>query len=174
MRFKVDDRVLVIGEIARYYKSRVGIITSAEQGAVSVLKEFTVRLADGRQGIFFDFQLQIPSAATARLELDTYATPQLEGVRGIGHDRLLRFITPHLDIHISVHESGSTRTILGQIISAAHANELALVSLLQLGQLRSTTTPTGAGEFRFDDVPGGHVTIEVFLPYARVLSSFTA
>jgi len=44
-RFRIGDRVQVVGDIARFYACPVGIIVQGESDTASVLNQYTVRLA---------------------------------------------------------------------------------------------------------------------------------
>jgi len=169
--FKVGDRVEIVGDIARYYKSKIGLITEAEQRSVSVIKEFAVKLADGARGTFFDFQLAIPPARIARNEFDSSSSPN-PGMRGVTSDRQLRFLTSDFDIHLSVTRANDHHLVMGQIDSREKRSQLVLVSLILAGEAHATTTTNLEGEFRLHDVPSGDITIEMFMPAERILSSF--
>jgi hypothetical protein len=73
-RFEYGDRVQVIGDIARFYKCVVGAVIADERDAVSEMNQYKVRLADGSESDFFDFQLQSPAVMTGRLIEDSGQT----------------------------------------------------------------------------------------------------
>ena len=46
-RFKIGDRVQVVGDVTRLYACVVGVIVPGASHTASVLNQYTVRLADG-------------------------------------------------------------------------------------------------------------------------------
>jgi hypothetical protein len=169
-RFKTGDRVEVVGDIARFLNSKIGLITSDSQRSISVLKEFAVTLADGTRGTFFDFQLRIPPCITARMAFDSITAGMATGMRGGGFNRQLRFVAQNFDLHISVAASGQNRNMLGQLIWGSKTSEGAVISLLVDDEVIGTTTTDKNGEFRLRDVPAGPVNLEVLVPSGRITS----
>ena len=66
-RFKLGDRVQLVGDIARFYACIVGVVVKGGTYPSAILNQYTVRLADGTVAAFFDFQLEIPPAGMAQI-----------------------------------------------------------------------------------------------------------
>src|SRR2546422_3142665 len=81
-RFKIGDRVQLSGDIARFYSCTVGVVTDGGDYPASVLNQYKVRLAEGAEGTFFDFQLETPPLITAHVIFESADTPQTKGHRG--------------------------------------------------------------------------------------------
>ena len=170
-RFRIGDRVQVVGDIARFYACPVGIIVQGESDTASVLNQHTVRLADGTAATFFDFQLQTPPAVTAHLIFDSSTAPKGAGARGTA-GRQLRLLARNVDIHLRISDSPK-KTIIGQITTGATAVQNALVTLLIGDQIRNTTSTDAVGEFTLSDVASGEVKIEIVIPSRKILASLT-
>jgi len=170
--FSIGDRVEVIGDIARYYRSTVGIVTAVEQSVTSLFNKFTLRLADGTIGRFLPFQIHIPPATTARLVFDNADSWQPAGVRGAAQARHLRFTAAQFDIHLKILASDASKAIVGQIFRAqSEWIEPALVTLLVEGKSQQTTATDAIGEFKLDGIPSGEIQLEIFVAAHRILAS---
>jgi len=173
--FNIGDRVEVIGDIARYYSSTVGIITGIERGVTSLFNKHTLRLADGTVGTFLPFQIQIPPATTARLVFDSSASWQPAGLRGATQPRHLRFTAQQFDIHLKVLESETGIAIVGQIFSEKPERiRPALLTLLVEGKPDRTASTDPIGEFKLDAIPPGEVELEIVVPAHRIFASLRA
>jgi hypothetical protein len=169
--FSIGDRVQVIGDIARYYSSTVGIITGIEQGVTSMFDKFTLRLADGAVGTFLAFQIHIPPATTARLVFDNSASWQPSGLRGAAQARHLRFTAQQFDIHIKILDSELGKGIVGQVFHGKSERiQPALVTLLVAGKPQQTATTDAIGEFKLNAVPSGEIGLEIFGATHRILA----
>jgi hypothetical protein len=170
-RFKIGDRVQLVGDIAAFYACIVGTIIQGGGYPSSVLNQYTVRLADGTVATFFDFQLQTPQAVTANIIFDSSVASRGRGTRGAGAVRQVRLLARNVDIHLRI--SGSARkTIVGEVTAGAPVRT-ALVTLLTGDQTVDTTFTDDSGEFTLGDVVPGEVTIEILLPLRRILASLT-
>ena len=165
----IGDRVELIRDIGHRFRSRIGIITAADQHAVPVLQEFVVRLADGGEAIFSGFQLTKPPARAARRLEDSDVSFHTPGMRGKVEDRHLLFADDNFDIHLKVATSPEHKNVLGQVTSRTTTWELALVTLLAQDRPHETATIDGFGEFVFRKVPAGNLNIEILIPSHRVV-----
>ena len=168
-RFRLGDRVQLVGDIARFYACIVGVVISDGAYPASVLNQYRVRLADGKEGTFFDFQLETPPANIARVIFDTLVTPKQSGIRGLTPGRHVHLAVRDVDIHLKI--TGSTKkTILGQVTAGKTTMKKALVTLLIQNHTIATTSTDESGEFTLQDVAPGDVVIEVFIPSRRILA----
>jgi hypothetical protein len=110
---------------------------------------------------------------TAHIIFDSSLSLLPSGVRGIGQDRHLLFVGPDLDIHLKIAPADRHKEIYGQVI--AHGQKEEPTNILLLGcEAPLETTPGPFGEFIFDEVPGGSLSLEIVLPSCRVTAAFDA
>jgi hypothetical protein len=171
---KIGDRVELISDIGHRFRSRIGIITAADQHTVPVLKEFVVRLADGGEAIFSGFQLKKPPARAARRLVGSDVFSHTSGMRGKVEDRHLLFVDDNFDIHLKVATSQEHKNVLGQVTSRTTVWELALVTLLAQDRPYETATTDSFGDFMFRKVPAGNLNIEILIPSHRIVVPFDA
>jgi hypothetical protein len=166
--FKAGDRVEIIDDIGHQYQSHVGIVMKTQQRAMAVVEEVDVHLADGTAQRFFDFQLRTPPAKPAPVIFDSTMAQEVVGTRGNTDCRHLQFEAEGLGLHIRV--TAKRRAIQGQVTSSQKFPEQPLVTLLVDDQPQQDTTADGIGEFAFDEVPLGNVTVEIFMPGRRIVA----
>ncbi len=170
----IGDRVELINDIGQRYHSRIGVITAADQHNVPVLKEFVVKLADGGEEFFSGFQLKKPAATLARRLRDSEVSPFMSGMRGGPGDRHMIFGADDFDLHLKVVPTATHKKVLGQLSSRTTVWDFALVTLLVDGNPRETATTDNFGEFILQEVPAGHVSIEVLVPSHCMVATFDA
>ena len=139
--FKPGDRVEVIDDIGNIYKSHVGIVTHAHRREMSVAQEVQVRLANGTEAGFFDFQLSMPPAT---------ATGD--------------------SIECNVIEHAGHLVVRGRITNSQSFQEPPLVTLLVGNKPQQVTSPDHLGCFDFTHPASGSFSIEVIAPGVRILS----
>jgi len=171
-RFSIEDRVQLVGDIARFYACTVGVVMAGGSYPASVFNQYTVRLADGTEGVFFDFQLETPPLVTARLLFDNVVDHKRAGARDLTPGRNVRFVGAGIDIHLKMTGSGK-RTVVGEVTSGSTAIRKAMVTLLVENQPIQTTATNDMSQFTLREVSPGGIGIEVFLPGRRVLASVT-
>ena len=169
----IGDRVEVMTDIANRYHSSIGIITDADQHAVSQLKEFAVRLADGTETTFSGFQLKVPPTITATRILDEPVSRSLRRMGGRA-DRHLLFTADEYEVHLKVVSCEKNRELLGQLSSGTTIWQHALVTLLVRDKPHKTMITDKFGEFIFQQVPHGNVDLEFVLPSRRVVATIDA
>jgi hypothetical protein len=92
-----------------------------------------------------------------------------------GTDRHLLFVDPAFDIHMKIAVCGSRKGIHGQVIHrVAGDSDIQVMLFTQKEQLQATTTTDDCGVFGFDQVPTGHVCIEILTRSHHVATSFDA
>jgi hypothetical protein len=171
-RFNIGDRVQLVGDISRFYPCTVGIVTDGGNYPASVLNQYKVRLADGAEGTFFDFQLETPPLITARVIFDSAVTEKPKGQRGPVPDRHVRLLGRDIDIHLKIMGT-PLKTVIGQVTAGANPVMNAQVTLLVQNEIAGTTITNDLGEFTLRGVPAGEVGIEIFLPSRRILVPLT-
>jgi hypothetical protein len=169
-RFKIGDRVQIVGDIARFYACVIGVIVEDGTYPSAVLNQYNVRLADGTVAAFFDFQLQTPAAVTAHVIFDSSVSPKSTGTRGTTAVRQVRLLARDVDIQLNV--SGSKKkTVVGRLSIGATAIRNGLVTLLSGDQVLGSTSSDDSGEFTAQHVPAGKVTMEFFIPSRRIIAT---
>ena len=171
-RFRIGDRVQLMGDIARFYTSVVGVIVTGDAYPASVLNQFTVRLADGTVATFFDFQLQSPPAVTAHVILDTSTAPKATGTRGAAPVRQMRLLARDVDIHLRISGT-TTKTIVGQVLAGPTPMRGALVTLILGNEVLQSTVTDESGEFTLRDATPQSVVLEVLIPGRRIQAALT-
>ncbi len=171
-RFKIGDRVQLVGDIARFYAFVVGVVVQGEADPASVLNQYAVRLADGTVAAFFDFQLQTPPATVAQIIFDSAVSPKGAGSRPSSAVRQVRLLARDIDILLQISGSG-TKTILGRVAAGAMTIPKAVVTLLAGDQATRTITSDNTGEFTLRDVVGNKVAMEILVPSRRIIVSLT-
>jgi len=171
-RFKLGDRVQLVGDIARYYACLVGAVVKEGTYPSAVLNQYTVRLADGTVAAFFDFQLETPPARAAQIIFDSAAPHKTSGTRGAAPGRNVRLLAQGIDIHLKI-SGGTKKTIAGQVIAGRSAMQNALVTVFLGDQTVCSTSTDDTGEFTLSDVPAGDIKIEVLIPSRRIVATIT-
>jgi hypothetical protein len=169
-RFKVGDRVQLVGDIARFYACIVGVIVKGGVYPAAVLNQYNVRLADGTVAAFFDFQLQTPPDATAHVIFDSSLASKSSGTRGASAVRQVRFLARDVDIHLKISGSGK-KTVVGQVSVGATAVRNGLVTLLAGDETVDSAVSDDSGEFTLRDVAAGKITMEIFIPSRRIIAT---
>jgi hypothetical protein len=171
-RFRIGDRVQLIGDIARFYICVVGVVIEDGTYPASVLNQYKVRLADGTVAVFFDFQLQTPPAFRAHVIFDSAVAKKNTGTRGAPTGRHVQLAARDIELHLKI--TGSVKkSIVGQVTAGTNPMRKALVSLLVDDQPVDSKTTDDAGEFELHDVQPGDATIEVLVPGRRIIATLT-
>jgi hypothetical protein len=167
-RFKIGDRVELVGDIAQFYTCIVGVIAKAVAHPGAILNQYTVLLADGIIASFFDFQLQTPPAVVAHVMFDSAISSKSVGIRGPSAVRQVRLFAR--DLHIQLRISGSaSKTIVGQVAGATRRLQQGLVVVLSGDEILDSTSSDASGKFTLYEVPAGKMRMEIFIPSRRII-----
>jgi hypothetical protein len=110
----------------------------------------------------------------ARIVFNSLDTPLTAGLRGSAEGQQILFSTDNIDIHLQIFREKPL--MLGQILERSNHEFIAgaRVGLLQEGELIDSTLSNSLGEFRFTELPRGHVQLYADLPSKlRVIARFT-
>ena len=110
---------------------------------------------------------------TAYVIFDSLLSSLPSGVRGMGHDRHLVFAGPDLDIHVKITEVNRRKEMYGQLIWHTPTDQSVMIRLIN-GETRRETEPGPLGEFSFDEISARSVSLEIVLPFQRVIAAFDA
>ncbi len=169
-RFRIGDRVEIVGEVSDRVPLRVGIITSVE--GTGFERTFAVTLPDGAESTFSAAQLKIPPAVSADLIFDTVVSPAGEGVRGAATGRHLRFVSRDIDIHLKLAPSQKNNNLIGQITENGAALKTSLVTLFLEGKPYARTATDAVGEFQVHQIRTGNALLELLVPSRRIVAPF--
>jgi hypothetical protein len=110
----------------------------------------------------------------ARIVFNSLDTPLTAGLRGSAEGQQILFSTDNIDIHLQIFREKPL--MLGQIMERSNHEFIAgaRVGILQEGELLDSTVSNSLGEFRFTELPRGHVQLYADLPSKlRVIARFT-
>jgi hypothetical protein len=119
-------------------------------------------------------QPSIIREALARIVFNSLDTPLTAGLRGSAEGQQILFSTDNIDIHLQIFREKPL--ILGQILERSNHEFIAgaKVGILQEGEVIDSTVSNSLGEFRFSELPRGHVQLHADLPSKlRVIARFT-
>src|SRR6185369_5331149 len=110
----------------------------------------------------------------ARIVFNSLDTPLTAGLRGSSDGQQILFSTDNIDIHLQIFREKPL--IMGQLLERSNHEFIggARIGILQDGELVDTTISNSLGEFRFSELPRGHVQLQADLPSKlRVIARFT-
>jgi hypothetical protein len=110
----------------------------------------------------------------ARIVFNSLDTPLTAGLRGSAEGQQILFSTDNIDIHLQIFREKPL--MLGQLMERSNHEFIAgaRVGILQEGELIDSTVSNSLGEFRFTELPRGHVQLYADLPSKlRVIARFT-
>src|SRR5262249_3733488 len=119
-------------------------------------------------------QLTDVRSVSARTVFDSFRWPVITGFRGsVGPARRFILRDEEFDIHIKIWGEESRRQIRGQVLprSGKDFAQPAQCHLLRQGTRFLSTTTNETGEFYFDEVPAGDLTLQVDLPGLTIVGS---
>ena len=113
--------------------------------------------------------------ATASTLFDSHAQPALAGTRGTEDARHLVLRAEGFDIHVKVSGVAPSRQMAGQILARGGPVPVnnARLHLLRDGERLATTVADELGEFQFNDVPEGLLSLQVDLPNLTVVGALS-
>jgi hypothetical protein len=104
---------------------------------------------------------------------DSQAQPTLAGTRGAADARHLVLRAEGFDIHVKIWGTSPARHMTGQILARGAAIPVggARVHLLRDGDRLAITTADNLGEFSFNEVPEGQLSLQIDLPHLTVVGA---
>lgn len=102
----------------------------------------------------------------ADLMFDSLAEPSLAGVRGPSDARQVVLRTENLDIDLHISVTGGQTLLWGQLLPRLEQTMIGRVQVTLLcdGERIQSIRTNESGEFRFEGVPGGELSIGVYVP----------
>jgi hypothetical protein len=110
----------------------------------------------------------------AAVIFDSFLEPDLVGARGGSTDmRQLVLQAEDFDIHVQIWNERGHMEILGQMLpwSREHLSDSARFHLLRNSKKLETSAVNDLGEFHFDDVPEGDLSLQVDLPNLTIIGA---
>jgi hypothetical protein len=114
----------------------------------------------------------IPEIA-AVIVFDSFKDPALAGTRGTTEPQHVMLRASEFDIHLKISANPSQRQMMGQVFARDDTEFLSSVRLhlLQNGQPFQSTWTDNFGQFQFDEVPQGAVSLQVELPHLTIVGA---
>jgi hypothetical protein len=112
-----------------------------------------------------------PTVATTFF--DSQAQDALAGTRGAPEGRHLVLRAEGFDIHVKVWGTSPKKQMAGQILARGTTVPVngARMHLLRDGERLAITTADKLGEFSFNEVPEGQLTLQIDLPHLTVVGA---
>ena len=110
----------------------------------------------------------------ATILFDTFSRPVLAGARGApGTARNLVLNAEDFDIHVQIRGERDQKQIFGQILSRRCQDFVvsARLHLLRNGERLQAAASDTLGEFHFNDVPEGDLSLQVDLPQLTIIGA---
>jgi hypothetical protein len=109
----------------------------------------------------------------ASLVFDSFTQPAFAGARGQAATRQVVMRAEEFDIHVRIWATNEHRQVLGQIQPRGTNTfvDTARLHLLQNGERVSSASVNELGEFHFDFVPAGLLSLQIDLPHLTVIGS---
>jgi hypothetical protein len=104
---------------------------------------------------------------------DSFAQPAFAGARGVAEARQVVLRAEEFDIHVKVWGERAQRHLVGQILARGQSSfvQSARLHLLRNGERFESTLIDRLGEFHFDDVPDGLLSLQIDLPHLTVVGA---
>jgi hypothetical protein len=109
----------------------------------------------------------------ASLVFDSFTQPAFAGARGQSNTRQVLMRAEDFDIHVRIWATNENRQVLGQIQPRGTNTfiDTARLHLLQDGERVSSASVNELGEFHFESVPAGLLSLQIDLPHLTVIGS---
>jgi hypothetical protein len=109
----------------------------------------------------------------ANLVFDSFTQPAFAGARGATGTRQMVLRSEEFDIHVRISVTDQSRELLGQIQPRENRplDNAARLYLLHDGQRVSSAEVNDLGEFHFDSVPEGLLSLQIDLPHLTVVGA---
>ena len=112
----------------------------------------------------------------ASIIFDSFLEPDLVGARGDSADiRQLVLQAETLDIHVQIWNERGHKQLIGQMLPRSRENNIdsARFHLLRNGKRLETMAADDFGEFHFDDVPDGDLSLQIDLPHLTIIGALS-
>jgi hypothetical protein len=112
----------------------------------------------------------------ASLVFDSFAQPVMAGARGAtATSRQMVLQAEGYDIHLKIWGTASARRMAGQILARSERSfvHAARLHLLRDGERLDSTAVDKFGEFEFEVIPEGFLSLQVDLPHLTVVGTLS-
>jgi hypothetical protein len=113
----------------------------------------------------------------AALVFDSFAQPALAGARGAAATtRQMVLRTEGFDIHLKIWGAAAGRRMAGQVLARNEGSFVhgARLHLIRDGERFGSTALDKFGEFEFETIPDGFLSLQVDLPHLTVVGTLNA
>ncbi len=114
--------------------------------------------------------------ALAALVFDSFAQPSLAGARGAATSRQMVLRAEGFDIHLKICGVAPSRRMAGQVLARNERSFVhgARLHLIRDGERFISTAVDKFGEFEFETLPDGFLSLQVDLPHLTVIGTLNA
>jgi len=112
----------------------------------------------------------------AAVIFDSFLEPDLIGARGDSADiRQLVLQAETLDIHVQIWNERGHKQLIGQMLPRSRENHIdtARFHLLRNGKRLGSMAADDFGEFHFEDVPDGDLSLQIDLPHLTIIGALS-
>jgi len=109
----------------------------------------------------------------ASVVFDSFAQPALAGARGSATARQIVLRADEFDIHVRISGESERRHMTGQVLARGEASFVqgALLHLVRDGKRFESTSVDKLGEFEFQRVPEGLLSLQMDLPHLTIVGA---
>jgi len=109
----------------------------------------------------------------ASMIFDSFTQPAFAGARGAGSSRQMVLRAAEFDVHVRISGKPESRQITGQVLTRSEGGfvETAKVHLLHNGERVQSAVLDPLGEFEFDNMPEGLLSLQIDLPNLTVIGA---
>ena len=109
----------------------------------------------------------------ASVVFDSFAQPALAGARGTGTSRQVVLRAEEFDIHVRISGESEKRHMTGQVLARGETSFVqgAMLHLVHDGKRFESTSVDKLGEFEFQGVPDGLLSLQMDLPHLTIVGA---
>jgi hypothetical protein len=109
----------------------------------------------------------------ATVVFDSFAQPTLAGARGTSAARQIVLRAEEFDIHVRISGESERRHMTGQVLARGETTFVrgAMLHLVREGKRCESTSVDKLGEFEFQEVPDGLLSLRMDLPHLTIVGA---
>jgi hypothetical protein len=109
----------------------------------------------------------------ASVVFDSFAQPALAGARGTASARQIVLRAEEFDIHVRISGESERRHMTGQVLARGEASFVrgAMLHLVRDGKRFESTSVDKLGEFEFQGLPDGLLSLQMDLPHLTIVGA---
>jgi hypothetical protein len=109
----------------------------------------------------------------ASVVFDSFAQPSLAGARGTTTARQIVLRAEEFDIHVRISGESERRHMTGQVLARGETSFIqgAMLHLVRDGKRFESTSVDKLGEFEFQGIPDGLLSLQMDLPHLTIVGA---